>query len=452
MYGRPLTEEERLARAIAGMRNPYTDPKITMESQVAKELAHIDPNFGAPRPRTRQDVINEAGQSTVGRQARLKSQQAYADALRSQPMAKGKTVGPLDVYVGPNWGESVADVGRQALGGYMSGRLAPEYAAIDEAETAKAAAGYELEDLRTGEEQDFTAGQNALKQAVERELATDRNALTRRGQNMVAGTARAGQQNQANIAQNRIKAEIAADTRATKERREEGSEGGNYSLDGKIVHIVEGATGSFHMGDVNGPVVDSETMARAVEYRPGTDKGTIGDADAFQMPVEEQGQATPKFLGNLLTSDYFDSSTGAFNPQRWAGAVAVGPDGKMIQATQSQMATSTLGQMSQRMVEINLRPWTEKEIETITKDFPTPNSKYPDWANFTLNIAIPKLNAKFEEAKASGRTTEAVQNQVMNQMYADVIEGARKNGMNLNDLVQLGMDRELIKKYLRGLE
>ena len=44
-------------------------------------------------------------QSFTGEENRIKSQRAMANMLRGKEAPKGKTVGPYDLYMGPNWGD-----------------------------------------------------------------------------------------------------------------------------------------------------------------------------------------------------------------------------------------------------------------------------------------------------------------------------------------------------------
>lgn len=378
----------------------------------------------------------QANQDFTSQENNIQAMRAYANSLRGSPMPEGRTVGPSNIYVGPNWGETLGHAAQQVMGGYMAGQANEREAALGEERQGRADALARIAAADRGREQQrWRMGYDMDVAGMDQELAlaaadrTSREETARLNRESSEGIAKRGQEGQ----------------------NQRDRAGQPYMLDGKVVNIVE-AQGKYHWGSIDGPVVPPEVMARAVEYRPGTDKGTAGDEYKFQMPVEESGQATPDFMGNFLTGDYFDTSTGVLNPERWLGAVGLGPDGKMVQATQSQMGTAVLEPMAQRMEEINLRPWTEKEIETITQDFPDANSKYPDWANFTYNIMVPRLNARFAEAIQSGRSSPEVRDQVMGELLDDIIEGARKNGMNLRDLEQLGVPKERIKDYLRRIQ
>ncbi len=104
---------------------------ITMESQV-NALANQPLAPGMVSAYVDESKPDPRAQSFAGEENRLKSQRAYADMLRGKEAPKGKTVGPYDLYMGPNWGESLAYAGKQALGGYMTGLANRDDKALDE--------------------------------------------------------------------------------------------------------------------------------------------------------------------------------------------------------------------------------------------------------------------------------------------------------------------------------
>jgi hypothetical protein len=68
-------------------------------------------------------------------------------------MPKGKTVGPLDVYVGPNWAESLEGAVNQGLGGYMAGQANKEDRDIDKARQLEKTLTKEAADAITANEE-----------------------------------------------------------------------------------------------------------------------------------------------------------------------------------------------------------------------------------------------------------------------------------------------------------
>jgi hypothetical protein len=139
MYGRPLTPEERMMQQILSRQNnPYGTP-TTMESQVnAAVNAPMTPGtggFGAPPVPTdlKRQAMAARTQDFTDRQSAVDSQRAIAQQMRSGKSPEGRTVGPYDVYVAPNWGEVAGDVATKLGGGYLEGRANKEGAKIDEA-------------------------------------------------------------------------------------------------------------------------------------------------------------------------------------------------------------------------------------------------------------------------------------------------------------------------------
>ena len=402
-------------------------------------------------------AMNNSGVPSAEQRAKWEAQAAYdpsakeaqmaqmlrggQEALFDTPMPQGRMMG--DIYAAPTWADSLNAGVARALGGYQMGRArkgqdeiqTKRDAAAKSGGLAKAAALAEAQAQRNFENDVSTQG-----------LRLDQETLTQRASE--GALDRGAQAEEARLTR---EAAAAAARLATDSRRAESMKPSNYVIDGKVRNVVWDSTGQPRLGSVDGGIIPPETMARAVEYRPGTDKGTLGDAGSFSIDPADQGEAPVSFMGNLLNSDYFDKSTGVFNPERWAGALGAGPDGDMVKATQSQMSTATLAQIAQRMEDINLRPWTPEEIKTISADFPSANSKYPDWANFSYNLLAPKLSARYDEAIEAGRSTPEAKAAGLEQLINETIEGARKNGMKLTDLEQLGVPRETIQKYLRSI-
>ena len=120
-------------------------PPITMESQV-NALANQPVAPGMVGAYVDQSKPDPRAKSFTGAENRIKSQRAMANMLRGKEAPKGKTVGPYDLYMGPNWGESLAYAGEQALGGYMAGKANRDDIALDEEKGRVLAATLAAED------------------------------------------------------------------------------------------------------------------------------------------------------------------------------------------------------------------------------------------------------------------------------------------------------------------
>ena len=127
-------------------------PPITMESQV-NALANQPVAPGMVGAYVDQSKPDPRAKSFTGEENRIKSQRAMANMLRGKEAPKGKTVGPYDLYMGPNWGESLAYAGEQALGGYMAGKANRDDIELDEERGLVKAAELAAEDAK--DERDF---------------------------------------------------------------------------------------------------------------------------------------------------------------------------------------------------------------------------------------------------------------------------------------------------------
>ena len=228
-------------KAESGMSSPYVDNS-------AREAAQA-----------------RAGVSTAGMESKLKAQQAIASKMRSQGPAQGKEVGPLGVYMAPNWAEALSGAVTPALGGFMEGRLSDDYDAVDSARSDAALAKQELAQMDLQDSRMFTTGereageehktgerirkelfdsvQNGLQRGLQKSIANASNTTSRDNTQANIGS-------RENIAGEKLAADINAAELATKNRRAESLDGGNYIVNGKVQHIVKDSTGKFRLGTV----------------------------------------------------------------------------------------------------------------------------------------------------------------------------------------------------------
>jgi len=446
-----MTAEE-WQRLQAQMVRQGLDPNkapVTTQSQIRQQLSQpMAPGFlnqsagggggggGAPTPSS----VAQAAQRISGQERGIESQRAAAAAMRGKAMPDGRTVGPSNIYIGPNWGETLGYVANQVGGGLMARGANKKDTALDAQRTKQAQAeaqyaaqlvdeerGYATSEREEG--QDFLSGENQLNRgATAKQKGMDR-ALT----------------------ESMAKAEREA--ARGKENREEqrGWVFDNYVIDGKVI----GASVNEDLGQAregsDGPPIPYEVMRGAVKYRPGAEKGTMGDGKYFNDDPATNSKPSADFMTDILTGDYFE--TGILNPKRWLGAKGIGPDGEFVQATHQRMATSRLSLMANRMEEINLRPWTPQEIKTISADFPTPNTGYSGWAGFTYNTIRKKVVEGFRQAEIDGVTPSIPEQEVLQKIDYGIIEGARKQGVDLMKMAEsIGMPRERVIEYLRYVD
>ena len=96
-------------------------------------------------------------------------QNEYANQLRGQAAPQGRRVGPSNIYVAPNWGESLQYAVNQGLGGYMAGKARRASEDLDSEKNAVLQAKIEQErsDIERGF--DFKERDLGLRQAAAEE-------------------------------------------------------------------------------------------------------------------------------------------------------------------------------------------------------------------------------------------------------------------------------------------
>ena len=129
----PITMESQ----IAGQGMNINAAPITMESQIAEQVnapvsAGMVSGYAA---QGREAEMRKRAQDFSGEERAIEAQMAMAQQLRGREAPKGRTVGPYDVYVGPNWGESVAGLTNSIGGGLMQRSANKKDIALDEKRT-----------------------------------------------------------------------------------------------------------------------------------------------------------------------------------------------------------------------------------------------------------------------------------------------------------------------------
>jgi hypothetical protein len=458
-------EEQKLKAYILRMQmDPGAGP-ITMESQVNAQLSQPVPQ-GMINQSSTPGGLSSAAQGATrdlsGQEAAIKQQQAYANSMRGGAAPEGRNVGPSGIYVGPNWGKQVGYLAKQAMGGYAAAQANKADQALAPQRQQKAMDMLRYQQQLTEEERGFKSGESQMDRDLRKGISEATNLVTT-GEGAANRGARANQGGLDRSAQmartmagieGDIGAADALDERkvdAAQTARENDWVDSPYMVNGKLQTVSQNPnTGENRWGGSTGPLIPPEVMQNAIAYTPGQASGTTADTDYMDKDPATAGASSPDFMGNLLTSDTFES--GIFNPARWGAEVGVGPEGEFAQATQRQMGTATLGALAQRMQDINLRPWTPKEIETISADFPSKNDRYPSWANFTYNNLRPSLAAKYREAEAAGVTPSVPKEELFRQMDYDILKGAENQGIDLMKLAKnIGMPDERLREYLRSI-
>jgi hypothetical protein len=134
----------------------------------------VPQSIGSPMERNamglNQRQMNQASYDPTSDQEMQKTMRARAAALRDDPTPQGRTVGPLNVYVGPNWGETVGHVGKKLLGGYLDKKANEAQEEIGRKSGLAKAAEAEASVFKAGKEQEDTDWEKQFKERQQEEV------------------------------------------------------------------------------------------------------------------------------------------------------------------------------------------------------------------------------------------------------------------------------------------
>ena len=153
-------------------------------------VAGMEGQQGMPQGPT-PEMIAKMSQGIEAEQAGIDRQRKVADQMRGRRAPQGREVGPIGVYMGPNWGESLGYAAEQIGAGLVDRSASKKDAGLqkkrDEIRTAEAEyaeslrkQGLEREDKEIARQQanaDRTFNQNAAQAAARLEAEAEMNAL-----------------------------------------------------------------------------------------------------------------------------------------------------------------------------------------------------------------------------------------------------------------------------------
>ena len=402
-----MTPEERLKQNLAaymarmgmvgdnGVRGlDVNAPPITMDSQVEKLVnapmsnAMMSGYIDQAEAAKQQSDLDARSQDLTGMENKIKSQRAYAESLRGREMPKGRSVGPLDVYVQPNWGETLQGALNPVIGGLVN-----RAANRDEAETStkrsalnKAQAKYDAEVLerqevrkdRTLDEQ-ITSG--LRDDATKRELSAAEIAAREAARLASAQDARS-------LARLNNSFDVEGDARGLNNA---------IAQDWKLEPFLNMATGKPEMvgynpnlpgekfiGGQGGEAVDPVTFGKNyTTYVAPDNTGTMGDLTKWQSDdakAERERLWTDevnynqtldhinfvtKQMGRVVNSPDLKGSTGMTNLGAYANMLGVGKDAAKTQAFSKQLQDAQWSRFAE-LAQI-FRPLSEKEGVKIDK-------------------------------------------------------------------------------------
>jgi len=427
-------EEEQLMRAAvmreierAGMTNPYAAP---------------DAKAG---------LMARAAQSTSGQAAKLKQQQAMANALRNTQMPQGRTVGPSNIYVAPNWAESLAGGAQRFAGEYLAGKARQEggaYDQLDEAETAKAMAGEQLADLRTQEQRGFDAEQAGLKRALDAQIARDRNLTTTRGQDLTAGTTIRGQ-------------DLTAGTAAATQRNANLRDVETVSFfNPKAGEPGEAPTLSYYLrggrvedGSGNEVDISKLTPYKALSPQALDVTGVKVKPTAAQIEEEQNAAAALQSsrgrfsnLDNLATYSRQEAKdfTG-YNPQALLAEFGQGPEGVKAQQFAKMTATEEVGGLLPAIKAAKLTPVSDNDVKIVREQFVNARDQPETIAQFYAYGGRQFMDATIQNSIKMGDITPAEGQQLQQDYDKKAGTLAIKWGYDPQQLIVAGMDPELVR-------
>jgi hypothetical protein len=231
------------------------------------------------------------------------------------------------------------------------------------------------------------------------------------------------------------------------------TEPATFNVDGKPVTGIQHPGGLLERygedGKPTGTYVDISGATPYDTSRVETVSMTPADLEAERQSLDPMsGTAPPSLYTNLLNSPYVEM--GFWNPKQWLGRIQAGPDGDMVDATQSQLASVMLKGTAGRMQEMKMQPWTPTEIRTITADFPDGFGSYADLVRFGTQYLIPKTRQEFDIAIEAGVQTPENKKRELETTYDGIIQGAKGDMGNdyIKKLQAFGVPDEEIKRYL----
>jgi hypothetical protein len=179
----PMTDIERQRRLAEMTRNKGQKWGVDAGTIARGQFGPNSPS-GMAASGYAKDAPDQGG-SIEGRQRISDSQRDYANQLRGSKAPKGMTAGPYDVYYGPNWGDSLANAGKQVMGGYMAGQANKEDRDIDKERQSVLTKAKEKEEAAEAAILTRQAEQDALKAKQYEDTA----AAKVEAANLVAGAA-----------------------------------------------------------------------------------------------------------------------------------------------------------------------------------------------------------------------------------------------------------------------
>lgn len=482
------------------MYNPYAEEIRRQREQLA--AMGIQPESSGMTPGMGQagaidpTLLARAGVDTSTQKAKLARQGKYADMLRGREMPKGREVGPLGVYMGPNWGETLAGAMNPVIAGVMDRSMEDDYANLSAAEADKNMAGLELEDARrmagqafkTGEReagQAYTTAENVLDRGLRQTIADMGDLTSRRGQDINAASSAAS-----------TAATLSGQTTSQEGQNLRSRDKGRYKLeDGTFLNtIIEG--GVDHAINENGtkgdPIlvpntaqpIDLQATAPGVGMSQGNRielegvkqedrielerlrnklntegelateererlrdiQSAVWEADVGAEQRQAQISDTASTFTNVLTNPSTDKFTGLLSIPRVLSVAGIGDEAWKGQAIDQQLkygGTALIADLASIF-----KPMSDTDLKYLLSQFAGSTNEPETITAWLGNNGRQTLKKNYMEARAELRTPEqkakmdAAWGQVESQIDAAVGQAAFRQGIPVTDAKAIGMDPE----------
>jgi len=449
-YRMPMTPEERYALAmrqqqmalnndpLAGQTFDPGSPLVgqTLDPGALEAAGGLamppPPDLSTDGSVAKAGALERMARSTGGMESRLKSQQAYADSLRATPGAKLQRVGPSNIAVANPW--DGLEVGfNRALGGYLSGRMGDDYAALDTAKGDQVRAKAEYEDLLAQEARSAASQESSLDRGLRKAIADQTTGTTIRGQDMTAAAAAASQRGQ----------DARAVTTASFFNPNANEPGQSPVLTYRKVgdRVVDNDNNPV---DTTGLTPYSPRAANALD--PTSAKPTAAQINDQADEERQLAKSTSRFanIDNLAQYSAADANRfSGWNPQAVGGKFAIGPDGKKAQQFQKMLDVEQIGGLLPAISEARLTPVSDSDVKMVAKQYVDASEQPETIAQFYAYNGRQFMERTIA-ANVGGPITAAEGEDIQRQYDLKTANLALNWGYPAEDLITAGYNPKLV--------
>lgn len=410
-----------MIRRLRGMPGPMGQSQMELSS-------------GMTDPYVTQDMLEAQAIDLSGPERSVARQQAVADQLRGSEAPQGRTVGPSNIYVAPNWGDTLGYAAKQVAGGYLGKKANEADQALQGQRLEKALGKLQADNAQ------WQAGENRARR---NEGRLDRGFDYRVGRDTSDADYRAKRDAKSD-------AQWAAEYGLSLDALTDGDVE-TFNIGGKPVTVSVDSKGRGRRYLEDGSLGAPVDISGAKPWHETTVAATTAEMeDALAReadPTRGEGVTRPDVVVRVLDSDVMDVGTGALDPQRWAGVLGYGPKGAEVQDLQRDMGTALISGIGSNLEALNLKPVSDTDRKLLASDVPTANTQPYGWTGWAANTYRPLLSEKFDDAIKSGVHTEESKTDYLNQLDISLAKRAIKSGYPLSKLREAGVSPKIIEYF-----